>query len=309
MAKLSGRKLVVQTETGSAGLPHRFGEVFQEIFAMTDCVEFWDSSFQKLLKSGSIHPESLAYISSDPSASAETKSSRSMSGYRLRWRDLFRNESILIHEADGGGLASAALLPSITFSLAIEEALQQIHASIPETSVAIHFRSSDYRTSEESLYDAIGRIGGRPILLATDSPIILKKARRLFPWVSFYSVPELLSHNWLSLKPVERANVELFALASCKDFIPLKLSSGPSDVPLFSGYTRLAKHIWAVSHISKYGLVSWVRSMAPLEGSGGSKSKTINFAYLIAIGIPRILLQSYPLRGALKQGQRLLVSG
>jgi hypothetical protein len=232
-----------------------------------------------------------------------------MPGYRLRWRDIFRNESILIHEADGGGLASAALLPSISFSLAIDEALKTAQGSIPEDSVAIHFRSSDYQTSEESLYEALSRIGSRAVLLATDSSVILEKARRLFPWVNFYSVPELLSRNWISLKPVERATVELFALASCKDFIPLRLSSGPSEVPLFSGYTRLAKHVWAVSHISKYGLVSWVRSLAPLEGSGGSRSQIINFAYLLAIGIPRILLQSHRLRGSLKQGQRPKVSG
>ena len=176
---------------------------------------------------------------------------------------------------------------------------------MPLNSVAIHFRSSDYQTDERLLFDAVTRVGNRPVLLASDSDQILRKVRVHFPELSIISVPEILSLMWPTLKTIERALIELFAISGCKDFIPLRLGLGKSDLPAFSGFTRLAKLIWAVTHISNYGLSSWISSISPLAGIGGHKSNAANSLYLAVIGIPRILWQSTFLRGVLRQVQRI----
>ena len=304
MARTSGRQLIVQTETGSPGLNHRFGEEFESVFTISHGLSFQNAIFQRCLKSTQIFPEEFAFLATAPRSSLQERTEGNQIIRRLKYLELRKGAPILVHEGYGGGLSSASLLPQLKFSRRIEDALQMAYAQIPLDSVAIHFRSSDYQTDELLLFEAIRRAGHRPVLLASDSDLIQKKIRSYFHESTMISVPEILSTIWHTLKPVERAVIELFAIAGCKEFIALRLGFGKSDLPAFSGFTRLAKHVWAVNHISNYGLLSWVNSISPLAGIGGYKSKAANMFYLGVIGIPRILSQSTSLRGVLSQAQR-----
>ncbi len=307
MARLSGRQLMVQTETGSPGLNHRFGQEFDSVFKILRNPSVDDSFFRQSLKSGRIYPNDFEFLARSPNVSLQEHTKGQKVIRRLKWRELWHGSQILVHESFGGGLASASLLPRIQLSKQVEEALQLAFIQIPIDSVAIHFRSSDYQTDELLLFEAIKRAGTRPVLLASDSDQILEKVRAQFQGMKIISVPEKLSTIWKALKPVERAVVELFAISGCKDFIPLRIGHGRPDLPAFSGYTRLAKHIWAVTHASTFGLSSWANSISPVAGIGGYKSKVANAVYLVIIGLPRILWQSISLRGALAQAQRRLL--
>lgn len=54
MANVSGRELIVQTETGSPGLPHRYGEEIGSVFTISNSHSFKSASFQYSLKSAQI---------------------------------------------------------------------------------------------------------------------------------------------------------------------------------------------------------------------------------------------------------------
>lgn len=304
MARLSGRKLIVQTETGSPGLNHRFGQAFESVFTIVGNLSGENLSFQQSLKSAQIHPNDFEFLARTPNLSLQEHTRGQKVSRPLKWQELWHRSQILVHEAFGGGLSSASLLPRVLLSKHIEEALQLALTQIPIDSVAIHFRSSDYQTDELLLFEAIKRAGARPVLLASDSGLILEKVRAQFQGMEIISVPEKLSTIWETVKPVERALIELFAISGCKDFIPLRIGQGRPDLPAFSGYTRLAKHIWAVTHVSNFGISSWANSISPVTGIGGYKSKVANTLYLAIIGLPRILWQSISLRGALGQAQR-----
>lgn len=299
---------MIQSESGSPTLSHRFGQPFESVFGLPDSENFSGSQFQSAMSRGDVYPAVFKFLVSDNHLSLEEASRGENLLQRLRFRDLVHRAEVLVHESFGGGLGSSNLLPFLNLNPRIQDLIQQAHSLIPADSVALHFRYSDYKADKATLFQAIERLISRTIVLATDSKVILEEVRLRYPEAQILSIPELLALSWHRASLVERAVVEMFAIAGCKDFLPMRLDGADARLPAYSGYTRLSKHIWAVGHIRNYGWASWFRSISPADGIGGFKSSFLNLLYVLLVGLPRLANQNRKTKGCLSQGLRRLPS-
>lgn len=152
LSKVQNRTLIVQTETGNPSLPHRFSRPFEDVFYFNTRINYL--SISKLRDVVQLHqdvfPSIYNHSSNNFSESLELMTNNVTRNHKLK---LFKkyDESLIVHESDGGGLGSASILSNINLQKKYQEALAKVLKLIPKTTVGIHFRSSDYTSSLATL--------------------------------------------------------------------------------------------------------------------------------------------------------------
>lgn len=303
VAKIHRRKLLIQTETGSPNLHHRFGQKFEEIFRFDQTAVNYDleSALIELKSNPTVYPKMLFENVGCLDRSLEQISMGKTLNFKL---SIFRflKEDIVIHENWGGGLSSAGILGEIELVPEVYAKFKKILANIPKDGVAVHFRHTDQGSTYTALEKVIENCNiDTSILLATDDPSVAQRLQNRFPKSKINLAAEYFPENMAFTSPAERAILELLLISHCKDLVVLPLEIKSRDTPSFSGFARLAKHIWAVRKISQDGIYKFCLSRSPILGLAGSKNSFFNFFYLLIFEIPRILIQAKISKGIYSQ--------
>lgn len=247
------RLFVPDTRLSGLGLDfHRvFEPVEQNLAIRTKPLHYLESKFSK---KPSIFPPELtgkfsnyvSYLDSVTRAYHEMESGVHLAlGLRVG-----RDEDIVVHESEGGGIASQCFLTRVTLAAPVRGFALERWERLPETYVAAHVRhtdiSSDYKPFLKSVRK---RVGDSHLFLATDSREVINYAKQLFGadrLLLTYSADEL-GHEPIHLK--NQASYEdrlarcgelfadLLALAGATDFYYTNLYRSAR----LSGLTRLAR--------------------------------------------------------------------
>lgn len=146
----------------------------------------------------------------------------------------------------------------------------------------------------------------KTIFLATDDLTLVNKLKKTFPDKKFLDSGSLrVTTSDLNL-PIDFAILDLFLLASCSEVHLVPLDFEATGFPKFSGYGRLAKHIWIVNKIQRKGIIKWLSTQNRLTGAAGFERHWMNFIYLAVYELPRIFAQAYRPRGIYKQLSEML---
>jgi hypothetical protein len=303
IAKRTKRKLVVQSETGSPGLKHRFGQQFSELFDFLDKKSISDfSKFKSILMQVShVYPEVYVSLATWLNKSLEDRTGGEQVQSRLE-RTPPRNPDVVVHEGFGGGMASFQLLEHLNISSAVLDSAFELKRELPTVCAAIHFRNTDYQSSYAVLKKAIERVESRSaILIATDDDYVVARLRDEYPSREFISAGSIVAQA-SPKSPVEAAIQEMILLASCSELELIPLDLKGSSVPSFSGFGRLTQHIWTVQKIQRHGmsvLFSEVIKLA-LE-SPQRKRNPLRLIVFAAIRATELLAHSYKPRGVYRQ--------
>lgn len=295
LAKKSKRKLIIQTETGDVGLLHRFSLNFEKVFSFTEKVK--TSSWLELSEKNYIIDEYFPKDYRPASISMGTSLADFTHGVQREHKILNPHSlkhTIEIHESAGGGLRSATLLRYLTLEPSLIKALEEILSSYGRPQVGIHFRARDWGGAKiEPLIEFIQTLlNCDTIYLAMDDQQFLADIQKVFPKISFISTKKYLDELGIKFEKTEVAVIELMFLSLCENLYVLPLLRDEENSPRFSGFSRLARHIWIVNKINENGIFKWINSKQPLLGLAGEFGKTRNFIYLVFLGLPSVLYEA-----------------
>jgi hypothetical protein len=294
LAQKHRRLLAIQTETGTPGLGHRWGAKFEESFDLVDSSNFLrlDEFERHHFDARLIHPEFFRKSGLPSSKSLSEITGGEIHNFRLSDAPLSQFQ-VVVHEDWGGGLTSASLLPHIKMSEKLVELSATLLSKINPEALGIHFRNNDYKSNFVQLLEKIDEMPkGQELLLATDDLSALLAVKKSRPNVKITLASSLVKSLDHEISPIDSAILDLIMLSSCKELLIIPLISvDGSEAPKFSGFGRLAKHIWAVRVFSTQGLAGLVSRRQPFQGIGGHSSSVLNFAYLVLHALPRIISQ------------------
>lgn len=307
IAKRTHRQLVVQAETGSPGLKHRFGQLFSEVFVFVD-----DRS--------NLEATSLGFVFTDcekvfPKAYSTfgfwlDKSLQELTNGKEVQSRLVKNPphkyQLAIHEGFGGGPDSFKLLEHVLLASDIFGEARRAIASVPPRCTAIHFRNSDYRSSFTNLSKVVSGIASEePILIATDDKTIMKSLRTEFPSHTLLFASEILADYRLDA-PTIRAVLELLLIAYCHQLVLIPLDGDNSIEPKYSGFGRLAKHLWSVRTVRQKGMSGYFAHLihTALE-SPRRRRNFFRLAFFIALRAPELRRQAFAPKGVYLQMSQL----
>jgi hypothetical protein len=303
IAKKTNRKLVVQAETGSPNLKHRFGQPFSEVFEFIDVRNKLEpvSLVPLFTKNGRVFPGIYNTFSTWLDKSLEELTD----GVEVQSRLIKhppRKCQIAIHEGFGGGPDSFRLLEHVLLVPHLYREAQSIVAKIPAKCTAIHFRNSDYRSSFEKLSQVVAGVDrDDTILLATDDASILPRLRAEFPTHKLTSASDLLTGLPLST-PTEKAVLELLLISNCPELVLIPLEGERSTGPNYSGFGLLAKHLWSVRRIQEKGLRNFFIQLADIALASPRRQKSIfRLIAFLALRAPEFLRQCLAPTGVYRQ--------
>ena len=256
IATKTRRRIVVQTETGSPTLKHRFGEQFVELFCFQDRGISADlSQIRSILsRRSNIYPERYRSLGDWINFSLEERTDGKEVQCRLE-KNPPSKPDLVVHEGFGGGMASFRILAHLKISSRVLNPMFEISRSLPSSCAAIHFRNTDYQSSYERLKMAVERIDAvTSILIATDDDTILGRLKKDYPNRVFVSASAMVEQA-LPQSPVEAALQEMILLSSCSQLELIPLEFEGSKIPSYSGFGRLTQHIWTVQQIQKQGIL------------------------------------------------------
>jgi hypothetical protein len=303
IANRTNRQLVVQSETGSPKLKHRFAQAFSDVFVFIDSHSNPQSADLRTLLSSHAEPFPPIYGSFRHwhNKSLEEFTAGSQSQSRLVNHPPKRAR-LIIHEGFGGGDDSHVLLEHVNLVPSILAKARNLVAKVPDTCTAIHFRNSDYRSSFESLCLAISQlVPEAPVLIATDDKSVLTKLTGEFPTRTFLSASELLSDLSFTT-PTEGAVLELLLISSCSDLVLIPLQGDGVSGPAYSGFGLLAKHLWSVRRIQEKGIHAFIEQLfdTALMTPRGQRN-IFRLAALIGLKAPRLFREGFVPSGVYRQ--------
>lgn len=294
MAKRLGRLLIVETETGSSALPHRFGTRFADVF-------YWASNDHvapaHVYPSGDLSPEDFhppfAFLSSNRVSLEEATGGKQL----LHKIDAASHSTkFLVHESWGGGLRSAAILARLRLDEPMLATFNKGLSRIPTNSVGLHLRAGDMSFDIDHLRKIREKLiadGGRATLfVSSDSQIAIDLAKDLFEGFDIASVSHFRSDIDHSLTAVQRSIFDLIALSNCRSLVLVRLSQSRPGIPRYSGFGRLAKHLWFVNTLSTAGLPALLRRHAPFQGLSNFRGIIPSLSYFVLAAAPRIIFHS-----------------
>ena len=168
----------------------------------------------------------------------------------------------------------------------------------------LHFRATDYLTSVEILNSTLINLNDTdPILIASDNSIKTKKIINFFKEKNILLSSNVYDAKTLGLSSIEIAIADLVIMANSENLIVLPIEDGfkSGNKTAYSGYSRLAKHIWSVNKIHNSGFIGWVRTDKRFVGLAAFKFKFSNFFYLSFYEIPRIISHAINPKGFYKE--------
>lgn len=299
------RRVWVQTETGSPTLDHRFGQDFYSIFEPQSKRFVRGNEVADFSTMNWDWPEPFIHGSSDrdPSGtSLEELSHGSVLQAPLTLRNGWqrRNLGLLVHEAWGGGLSSATVLRSLNLAQNLIDHFQAICDLLPRDVIAIHFRNSDYQADPDLLSNQIHESKkAATFLVASDDLDLFRGLQRRFPEKNFLSAHQVVASTGGLLPRTSVAVLELLTLSVCRELIviPLDRSSSASvpklSIPIYSGFSRLAKHLWAVNVVRERGFIRYLTTREPFQGLSSHSNRIFRFFYIALYALPRIVLQAW----------------
>lgn len=301
IAKLTNRKLAVQTEISHSELAHKFGQSFESIFEFIDGTEVISGKplIEFLTEARTIYPE--VYISPknvvDKSLSEITKGHNK--SYRLEASG-HEPYSVLVHESSGGGPLGALLLGRLKLTDAFKEKFTPILENLPKNSTGIHFRNGDYKSSYSMLSRVVNRARkNAPILLASDDiyakEYILSRCKNnnvvyASDFIKKYGI----------FTDTELAIAEMMLLSMCRDLVLVALSK--QHRVRYSGFGRLCKQVWAVRKLRTDGPIAFALSNSKFLGLGRRISSDNPIGNLLgSANVRSVLNQVFKPRGVYYQ--------
>jgi hypothetical protein len=303
IALRTGRRLIVQTETGSPGLRHRFAQKFSEIFEFVDKGSELEihSLFTNQVRPLSVWPVLYSSFGSWLEKSLEEFTKGTQVQSRLD-HTYPRNYDLAVHEGFGGGPASFSLLEHVRLKNSILLAYEKAHSELPENCVAVHFRNTDYRSSYEYLSESISLLDPeKSVLLASDDESSFNRIRADHPNRVIIFASAISMQSGLA-QPTELAVLELLLIAKCEDLILIPIQWSDSNAEGFSGFGRLCQHVWSVRQIQNLGTPTLIRHT--LELSLESKRRRRNpfrFGVFVVLRGSELWRQAFFPRGLYKQ--------
>lgn len=302
LASKSKRTLVVQTMSGNPELPHRFDEDFNHLFEFDKRVNQipLETFKKKISSSDSTYPR--FYYPLRKHIDHPLKMIDKFGTFKLRWKKLkLRTEDCAVHESDGGGLASANLLTFLLLKKHLYETLSNL--DFQESNVGLHFRSSDYKSSINDLEKDVDSVSKElKFYVCSDNKEVFSFLLERFPDRKFIKLSDCVPNHYLDkMSNVEQALLDLLIASMCKNLLVFPLNKTSEQTPKFSGFTRLAKHVWAVNTVNTRGLLFLISAISPLRGLSGSRNIFLSFFYIYFYEIPRIIIQGKNPRGIYKQ--------
>lgn len=162
-------------------------------------------------------------------------------------------EPVLFHQSGGGGSLSFSLIARLTLAPDFcAEVLRRLDR-LPEDYYAVHVRNTDYQTDYQTLFERIRpRMAGQNLLVCSDDAAVLDHARRFFSASQIWQSSEIPQMNGTPLHSpttfrdaacrrtaTTNTIVDLLALARAKKLFITNHSKGR-----YSGFSRLARHLW-----------------------------------------------------------------
>lgn len=162
-------------------------------------------------------------------------------------------DPILFHQAGGGGSLSFSLIARLTLAPDFcAEVLRRLN-QLPEDYYAVHVRNTDYQTDYQTLFERIRpRLAGQNLLVCSDDAAVIDYAKRFFSASRVWQSSEIPQMNGVPLHSpttfkdaasrrtaTTNTIVDLIALARAKKLLIANHSKGR-----YSGYSRLARHLW-----------------------------------------------------------------
>lgn len=160
---------------------------------------------------------------------------------------------VLFHQSGGGGSLSFSLIARLTLAHDFcAEVLRRLNR-LPNDYYAVHVRNTDYRTDYQTLFERIRpRIAGQNLLVCSDDAAVIDHARRFFSASQIWQSSEIPQMDGMPLHSpttfkdaasrrtaTTNTIVDLLALARAKKLFITHHSQGR-----YSGYSRLARHLW-----------------------------------------------------------------
>lgn len=306
--KLSGlkrRTLVVQTDVGDKELTHRFDQPFESIFTFSSQVNSIDfDNFRELIGSKldlSVFPSEYQPIKESLSKSIWEFTEGRFGGTKLKSSQIYK-ENLIIHESAGGGLASANLLSNLYLNENLFSIYRHLRSLVIEPVHGVHFRAFDWGNSKSELKFFLNfTLKSETVFFASDDQNLIENLHAEFEAVNFINLKSLLNQINIKVTITEAAILELLLLSSCNNLTIFELQRSEEITPKFSGYSRLAKHIWVVNKIKREGLLACLRSPNPIFGLSAGFNPFKNFLFLSFFEIPKIIFQTWFSRGIYKQ--------
>lgn len=293
----------MQTETGSPGTRHRFGQEFSDIFQFVNPKDSGNLGLLRSVLSSKkrICPPVFASLESWVDKSLEEFSN----GTQVQSppiRNCQSSSEVLVRESYGGGSKSFRLLGHLTLNAKLLEKLSESVRAIPVGFTAIHFRNTDYRSSYESLKNAIESVSPDiPIMLATDDETVFGRLERDFPTQQFIPSPSSESKRE-ALTQTEVAVLELAVISRAKSLLLIPLDSQTKDEPNYSGFGLLAQHLWMVRQIQTRGSIEYFRQLIVLaRASQARRRNLLRLGVFILIRGPGLFSNAFFPRGFYKQ--------
>lgn len=307
LAVKSKRTLVVQTMSGNPELTHRFDNDFYNLFEFDKSVNQipFDKFRNDILPTDTTYPH--FYNPMQKNIDYPLQMFHEFDSFKLASKNLkSKKENHVVHECDGGGLTSANLLTLLKLKKHLFDPLTSLNLS--DLNVGLHFRSSDYVTSFSNLEKAVLSIDPNfKVYICSDNKQVFNYLQERFPNRKFIRLSNCVQDSILrNMSNVEQALLDLLIVSMCKELLVLPLQQTNNQTPKFSGFTRLAKHIWAVNTVNQNGVTFWIRRTAPFRGLSGSRNIFFSAFYTVFYEIPRVINQGKKSRGVYKQLSELM---
>jgi len=299
----TGRRLIIQTETGSPGLRHRFAQKFSEIFEFADEGSELQihSLFTGQVRPLSVWPATYSSIGSWLGKSLEEFTEGAQFQSRLE-NSPPPNYDLVVHEGFGGGPSSFSLLEHVRLKNSILHAYEKVNPELPKNCVAVHFRNTDYRSSYTNLSESISLLDPeKPVLLTSDDEASFKRLRADHPNREIIFASAISIRSGLS-QPTELAVLELLLISKCEDLILIPLQSPDFNLEVFSGFGRLCQRVWSVRQIQNLGTLTLIRHTLELAlESKRRRRNPFRFGVFVALCGFELWRQAYFPKGLYKQ--------
>jgi len=306
-ADKSGRTLVVQSETGSPGLRHRFGEPFSNLFRFVDSKHKADFEPLRpvLQHDASIWPKDFEDLKNwfDKSLQEATRDSKIQCRLELKPP---KSATVAVHEGFGGGFDSFSALEHLELNPVVVKVAKDIKRSLPTNLSAIHFRNSDYKSNfEDLLAKSLGVREGETILLASDDASIAPKLQRELPNRKILAISSLFQ-DYPSLSQTERAIQEMLIMSGCSELSLIPVQVAGPEIPVYSGYGRLTEHLWVVRQMQLGRISIFFRHIIDLAlQSPRRRRNPLRLLVFLALRAPQIVSHAFRPRGVYKQLSQL----
>ena len=302
-AEQSKRLLVVQSETGSPGLKHRFGEPFSNVFTFVNRRFMGDiETLRGFIDTDLLFwPREFEVLPTWIDKSLEEFTRGKIVQCRLESLPP-RSAQVAVHEGYGGGFDSFSILEHLELTPKVVETAKRVAKSFPSGSTVFHFRNSDYKSNFEDLLEAVlRRDDNSMILIASDDPTVVLRLQNALPHRKIFSITSVIRENFAEA-PIERAILEMLVMTRCSEMILIPVQVEGSQSTTYSGFGRLAEHLWVVRQMQHGRFCIFLRHILELGlQSPRRRRNPIRFLGFISIRAAQLMIHAYKPKGVYKQ--------